>query len=52
MKLIYSKQRNISDKLVRKHFFVQDLGDLLKKFKKLNNDPKINQPGHSWLIVD
>ena len=40
MRLIYLKERNISDKLVMKLFFVQDLGDLLKKFKELKNNPK------------
>ena len=43
MKLIYSKERNISDNLVRTHFFVQDLGDLLKKFKELKNNQEVNQ---------
>ena len=38
MRLIYLKERNISDKLVMKLFFVQDLGDLLKKFKELKNN--------------
>ena len=40
MRLIYLKERDISDELVMKHFFVEDLGDLLKKFKELKNNPK------------
>ena len=38
MNLIYSKEREISDELVRKHFLVQDLEELLKKLKKLKNN--------------
>ena len=38
MRLIYSKERDISDELVRKHFLVQGLGDLLGKMKKLKNN--------------
>ena len=40
MNLSYLKERDISDELVRNHFLVQDLGDLLEKMKKLKNDPK------------
>ena len=40
MNLIYLKERDISDELVRKHFLVQDLGDLLEKMKKLKNNPE------------
>ena len=40
MELIYSKEREISNELVRKHFLVQDLGDLLEKMKKLKNNPE------------
>ena len=43
MKLIYSKERNISDKLVRKHIFVLNLGDLLENFKGLKNNPEKNK---------
>ena len=43
MRLIYSKEREISDELVRKHFLVQDLGDLLEKMKKLKNNPEKNK---------
>ena len=35
MRLIYSKERDTSDELVRKHFLVQDLGDLLEKNEKV-----------------
>ena len=38
MRLIYSKERDISDELVRKHFLVQGLEDLLGKMKKLKNN--------------
>ena len=34
MRLIYLKEKDISDELVRKHFLVQDLGHLLEKIKK------------------
>ena len=34
MNLIYSKEREISDELVRKHFLVRDLRELLEKLKK------------------
>ena len=40
MKLIYLKERDISNELVKTHFFVQDLGDLLKRMKKLKNNPE------------
>ena len=43
MKLIYSKERNISDKLVRKHIFVLNLGDVLENFKGLKNNPEKNK---------
>ena len=43
MNLSYSKERDISDELVRKHFLVQDLGDLLEKLKKLKNNPEKNK---------
>ena len=43
MNLIYLKERDISDELVRKHFLVQDLGDLLEKIKKLKNNPEKNK---------
>ena len=35
MRLIYSKERGISDELVRRHFFAQDLGDLYEKNEKV-----------------
>ena len=40
MELIYSKEREISNELVREHFLVQDLEDLLEKMKKLKNNPE------------
>ena len=40
MGLIYSKERDINIKLLKKHFFVQDLGDLLKELKGSKNNPK------------
>ena len=43
MRLINLKERDINDELVRKHFLVQDLGDLLKKMKKLKNNPDKNK---------
>ena len=43
MRLIYSKERDISDELVRKHSLVEDLGDLLEKLKKLKNNPEKNE---------
>ena len=43
MRLIDLKQRDISDELVRKYFLVQDLGALLKKLKKLKNNPDKNK---------
>ena len=43
MRLIYSKEREKSNELVRKHFLVQDLGELLKKLKKLKNNPEKNK---------
>ena len=43
MRLIYSQEREISNELVRKHFLVQDLGDLLEKMKKLKNNPEKNK---------
>ena len=43
LKLIYLKQGDISDALVRKHFLVQDLGELLEKLKKLKNNPEKNK---------
>ena len=43
MRLIYLKEKDISDELVRKHFLVQDLGHLLEKMKKLKNNPEINK---------
>ena len=43
MRLINLKERDINDELVRKHFLVQDLGDLLKKRKKLKNNPDKNK---------
>ena len=39
MNLIYLKERDINDELVRKYFLVQDLGNLLEKMKKLKNSP-------------
>ena len=42
LSLIYLKEREISDELVRKHFFVQDLRELLEKLKKLKNHPEKN----------
>ena len=43
MRLIYSHEREISNELVRKHFLVQDLGELLQKLKKLKNNPENNK---------
>ena len=43
MRLIDLKERDISDELVRKHFLVQDLGELLEKLKKLKNNPEKNK---------
>ena len=43
MRLINLKERDINDELVRKHFLVQGLGDLLKKMKKLKNNPDKNK---------
>ena len=43
MRLIDLKERDISDELVRKHFLVQDLGDLLEKLKELKNNPEKNK---------
>ena len=43
MRLINLKERDINDELVRKHFLVQDLRDLLKKMKKLKNNPDKNK---------
>ena len=43
MRLIYSKEREKSNELVRKHFLVQDLGELLEKLKKLKNNPEKNK---------
>ena len=34
MRKIGFKERDINNKLVKKHFFTQDLGDVLKNFKK------------------
>ena len=34
MRKIGFKERDINSKLVKKHFFTQDLGDVLKNFKK------------------
>ena len=45
MNLICLKERDISDELVRKYFLVQDLGDLLKKLKKLKNNSEKNKIG-------
>ena len=42
-RLIDFKKRDISDELVRMHFLVQDLGVLLKKTKKLKNNPDKNR---------
>ena len=43
MRLIYLKEREISDELVKKYFLVQDLGELLKKLKKLKNNSDKNK---------
>ena len=43
LRLIYSKEREISNELVRKYFLVQDLGELLKRLKKLKNKPEKNK---------
>ena len=43
MNLIYLKERDINDELVRKYFLVQDLGNLLEKMKKLKNSPNKNK---------
>ena len=40
MDLIYSKERDIDDQLVEKHFLVQDLGDLFKNLKTSKDDPE------------
>ena len=42
MRLIDLKERVIDDELVRKHFLVQDLGELLEKLKRLKNNPQKN----------
>ena len=41
-RLIDLKNRDINDKLVRRHFLVQDLGELLEKLKKSKNNPEKN----------
>ena len=46
MGLIKSKEREISNELVRKYFLVQNLGDLLENVKKLKNNPEENK----WLV--
>ena len=46
MGLIKSKEREISNELVRKYFLVQNLRDLLKNVKKLKNNPEENK----WLV--
>ena len=40
MRLIDLKERVIDDELVRKHFLVQDLGELLEKLKRLKINPQ------------
>ena len=40
MRLIDLKERIIDDELVRKHFLVQDLGELLEKLKRLKINPQ------------
>ena len=40
MRLIYLKERDISNELVKEHIFVQDLEDLLQKMKKFKNNPE------------
>ena len=40
LRLIYLKERDISDELVRKHFLVQDLRELLEKLKKSKKEPR------------
>ena len=40
MNLIYLKERDISDELVRNHFLVQDLRELLEKLKKSKKEPR------------
>ena len=43
MRLICLKETAINDELVRKHFLVQDLGDLLGRMKKSKNNPEKNK---------
>ena len=38
-RLTDAKERDINDELVRNHFLVQDLGDLLEKLQKSKNNP-------------
>ena len=42
-RLINLKSRDTNDELVMKHFLVQHLGALLKKFKKLKNNAEKNK---------
>ena len=42
MELIKSKEREINNELVRKHFFVQDLGYLLENLNELKSNPENN----------
>ena len=45
MQLIKSKEREKNNELVRKHFFVQDLGDLLEKIKESKNNKEKHNIG-------
>ena len=42
-RLTDAKERDINDEIVRNHFLVQDLGDLLKKLRKSPNISERNQ---------
>ena len=43
MRLIYLKNRDINDELVKRYCLVQDLRDLLEKMKGLKNNPEKNR---------
>ena len=43
MRKIGFKERNLNSKLVKKHFFTYDLGDVLKNFKKSKTNLQRNK---------
>ena len=43
MELIKSKENKMNNELVRKYFFAQKLGNLLKQMKDLKNNPEKNK---------